>query len=749
MQRKFGCNIGTVLLFLGRNKRTVPCSTGDDYEGRSLDKLGMTSRMIKESRNKRICLTLLYAIALGIAVSVTMTLSYQGIRGGADVNHLRLGGTVILRGLGFAVPAFGIVWLLQTWVNRCGVCAETETGGRKLSDRRFFLLIWALLCLSWLPYLLTFYPGGVVGDGAETLEYVVDPSRLNNRWVVAQILILRLFAAVGRIFTPDINVGIFLYAMCSGAVYALACAAAVTELRRRGLPRVLVVLCTVLYAFAGHYASYGMGLWKDGLFGAGIVSLSLLLWKEPEANAKRKGWAVKTSLVLLFLCFWRNFIAWALIPAGMILLICRKQGRRLLAVLCIVIAVFSILVQGPVFGALGISDSPTAETLAVPMQQVAAVIQEGTELSEEQAEILFRLMPREKWIETYTPALADGVKFSLDNDYLQGHVWDFLKVWLQLGIRHPGTYLKAHLMETLGFWQPYGSNQGFYHDWFVGVQDIYHRGYTQKDLVLEATGTTLSPGLMGRLAYVPSGTAVWIMLLSLVLVLCGPGGKKKRMTVLLPYLLCWLAVTVTAPIAYCYRYVEMVAMGLPVFAALPFLREEPGEAGEPGKIRQALASRKAACAAALAAAAAMAVVLLCGSFSPYAFTDGKIVIHTCGAEDNHGYYVQSGLSDNEGSFTWTLGDELVVDFPYYGKTEEVEAAVKVSGTLNGAQRYRVVDRNGKELRSGELNGAGEIVFGLEAEDRIAFTVELPDAIVIPGETRKLAMMTTGIEIREK
>ena len=346
--------------------------------------------MKNQSRNKRICLTLLYAIALGVAISVTMTLSYQGIRGGADVNHLRLGVLVILRGLGFAVPAFGVVWLLQMWVNRCGVCASIEAGGRKLSDRLFFLLIWALLCLSWLPYLLTFYPGGVVGDGAETLEYVVDPSRLNNRWGVAQILTLRLFVAVGRIFTQDINIGIFLYAMCSGAVYALACAAVVTELRRRGLPKVLVILCAALYAFVGHYASYGMGLWKDGLFGAGIVSLSLLLWKESEKKTERKGWTVKTFLVLLFLSFWRNFIAWALLPAGIILLICRKQGRRLLAVLCIVIAVFSILVQGPVFAALGISDSPTAETLAVPMQQVAAVIQEGTELSSEQTDIIHR-----------------------------------------------------------------------------------------------------------------------------------------------------------------------------------------------------------------------------------------------------------------------------------------------------------------------------------------------------------------------
>ena len=705
--------------------------------------------MTKESRNKRICLTLLYAAALGIAVSVTMTLSYQGIRGGADVNHLRLGATVILRGLGFAVPAFGIVWLLQTWVNRCGVCAETETGGRKLSDRRFFLLIWALLCLSWLPYLLTFYPGGVVGDGAETLEYVVNTDALNNRWVVAQILILRLFAAVGRIFTPDINVGIFLYALCSGAVYALACAAAVTELRRRGVPGVLVVLCAALYAFAGHYASYGMGLWKDGLFGAGIVALSLLLWKEPEEKAERKGWAVKTGLTLLFLCFWRNFVAWALLPAGIILLIVRKKGRRLLAFLMILIAVFSILVQGPVFGALGISDSPIAETLAIPLQQVAAVIHEGTELTGGQADILYRLMPREKWIETYTPALADGVKFSLDNDYLQGHVWDFLKVWLQLGIRHPGTYLKAHLMETLGFWQPYGSNQGFYHDWFVGVQDIYHRGYTQKDLVLEATGTTLSPGLTGRLTYVPSGTVVWIMLLSLVLVLCGPGGKKRRIAALLPYLFCWIAVTLAAPIAYSYRYVEMLAMGLPSFVALPFLREEREEEAEPGKIRKALESRKAVRVVTAAAVIAMAAALICGSWQPYAFRDGKIEIYTCGEKDNREYYVREGLSVNEGSYAWTLGDRLVVDFPYHGKPEEVEVTVKVSGTLNGTQRYRVTDANGKELRTGELNGAGEIAFELKAEDSIAFAVELPDAIVIPGEVRKLAMAVTGIEIRER
>ena len=705
--------------------------------------------MTDRRENRSIWLMLLYACALGIAVSVTMTLSYRGILGSADENYLRIGADVLLRGLGFAVPAFGIVWLLSRGVNRVHF-TRIETGGRSMSDRRFFLLVWAALFLSWLPYLLTFYPGGVVGDGAETLEYVIQPGKINSRWGVTQILVLRGFFAVARIFSSDVNTGIFLYAICSSLAYAAVCAAVVTELRKRGLPPVLVVLCAALYAFSGHYASYSIGLWKDGLFGASVTALSLLLWKEPEEE--ERSWTVKTGATLLFLCFWRNFIAYALLPVGIVLLIIRRKSRKLLAVLMILIAVFSILIQGPVYGALGVEKTPVAEALAIPLQQTAAVIKEGAELTGEQAETLYRLMPEEDWKAWYAPTLADRIKFNMDDAWLQEHVWDFCRIWIQLGIRHPGTYLKAHLMETLGFWQPYGSNQGYYYDWFTGVQDIYNRGYTQRDLPLEATETTLTPGLTDRLTYVPSGTAVWIMLLSLVLVLCGKGKKKRRIAALLPCLFCWMAVTVTAPIAYCYRYVEMLAICLPLFITLPFFREEETEAGgeKTGKIRQFLRSGEAARITAAVAAAAMVIVLICGSWQVYAFTDGKLEIRTCGAEDNHGYYIQSGLSSNEGTFTWTEGDRLTADFPYHGEQKNLEVSIHTAGTVNGVQRYRILDGEGIQIAEGEITGEEGIRFDYTAKNgRITFTVELPDAVILPNETRKLGIATTGIEIRQK
>ena len=488
-----------------------------------------------EQKNKRnILIPAVYALALGLALSLTGGTHYQGIWGGPEQNFVQLGFAAVLKGIGFAVPVFFLVYSLNRWLVPA-LSARMVPGERKIPDRALFWLCLAILLVCRLPWLLTFFPGGVVGDAAETLEYAIRTDVINSRWGVAQILVFRLFLALGRVFSPDVNVGIFLYSLCSCVLYSAVCAAVVVTLRKKSVPSLPLILVLFVYVFFGHYASFSISLWKDSLFGAGITALSLLLWTEPEEDEPKRIWAAKTGAVLLFLCFWRNYISWGLLAAGTLILIIAKKRKRVLALLMIFTALVMILVQGPVYRALGIRGQTITETLAVPLQQVAAAIHEGAELSEEQAATLDRILPLAQWDKLYTPAISDSIKLKLDDSCLQEDVKGFLKVWLQLGIRRPGAYARAYLMETAGFWQPYGSNKGSYYDWFVGVQDLYGRGYQERDLIFEATGYSVRRSLKNSLPFIPSGTMVWILLLSIALVLCR--GKGVRCASALPVLL--------------------------------------------------------------------------------------------------------------------------------------------------------------------------------------------------------------------
>ena len=691
----------------------------------------------------------LFSLLLGLAISATMGLHYVQIRGSHAENYIEFGMAGLLRGIGFAVPVFFLLLLLTAGCERAKGFLP-GAAGRRLSERGFFFAIWGVLVLCWAPWLMSYYPGGIVGDGAHALENALGSDPMENHWVIAYILVLRVFLNIGKWFSEDVNVGVFLYVIFSCCMYAAACSAVITTLRRKGVPRVLLVVFTFMYAFFGHFASYSMTLWKDGLFSAGVTELALLLWREPEGRgvAGRKAgtaaeaavvsrtgektekplvWALKTGAILLFLCLWRNFVGYGILATGLLLLIIRRK-QRLTAILMILIAAASFIIQGPVYNAIGVDrEGDTVEALAIPIQQTAAAIGNGAELTEEQSELLYAILPREQWLE-YTPLLCDTIKFEMNERVLKENMGAFLRTWAQLAPKNLGTYTEAWLLETLGYWQPYGSNRGNYYDYFTGIQDLYGQGYESRDLMAEAVGFSLKDGMNGRREFVPSGTAVWMMLLCLALVLCRKEGRKKKLAVLLPFLMIWAGVLVSAPIAYSYRYVQMAAIGLPVFVTLPLIREDgaaaAGEAKKSGRVAALLDTRKAARIAGAVLAAVLLAVTLGGGRSIRKFT-----IMASGSEYNADDYVVSGLSGNEGGFSWTDGEEMAVRIPYAGESGTVQVTIKVIGTFNGRQAWEIRDGDDEYIADGALEGAGEIVFPLELAGReTMFRLVMPDAV---------------------
>ncbi len=691
--------------------------------------------------------TALFSLALGMAVSLTMGLHYVRISSGPEENFLGADRITLLRGLALALPAFGAVYGLGRAARKRFPASRVRLPGRAL-----FPAVWGLLILCWAPYLLTFYPGGVVGDGAEALEYAIRPETMDARWGAAFILALRAFLALGRVFSPDVNTGIFLYAAWSLLMYSGACAFIVTALAKKGVPPLGVAAAALLYAVSGHYGSFAVALWKDGLFGAGTAVLSVLLWNEAEAERGSAGRRAGIGAVLVFLCLWRNMICWAAAAAGTLLLRGFRGEKRKTALVILAVGILMILVQGPGYALLGFTGTGAAETLALPIQQVGAALRDGAEVSEEQGAVLFSLLPRERWTALYSPTLSDKLKFAMDDGLLREKKGDFLRVWLQLMPGNLRSYGRAFLMETLGFWQPYGSNRGNYYDGFIGIQDLYGRGYRNRDLIYEAFGRTMENALKRRTAFLSSGAAVWVLLLSTLLVLGQRPARRRKLAALVPGLLCWAVTLCFTPIAYSWRYVEALAVGLPVYACLPWIRETPARAGEEAAAADRPDTKKVP-GLRIAAAAAAAAVLITLSGLRGRFPGGRMTIETYGENDHTLYYVTRGLSVNEGTYRWTDGEELEVRVPYRERQENLEAVIHVQGTFNGSQRYQAAGAAGEILAEGELAGAGEIRFPVRGSDgEVAFVLRMPDAAVISevipgsGDHRRVAFRIDRIDL---
>lgn len=508
-----------------------------------------------------------YAALFSLAVVAGRDVHYAGMEGGADVNFIDWGADSLLASLALAVLVCPAVLALYRFALR----RQLTPAQARPSRLSVWFAMWALIFACWTPYLLTFYPAGIVGDGALTLEEALTPGvPSSNHWVVPVILTMRFFLWLGALISADLHVGVFLYALAQSLLFSAVCAAVAYRLWRVGAPRWAAWGSAAMYAVSGFFASYGMALWKDALFAAGVVWLALQLWQLPQAEP---GWkqCLNFTLTALFLCFWRNNGLYVLLLClAALTVLMRRRAKRLLA--CGLAAViFAMVVTGPVYDALGIRKDSLTESVSVPMQQIAAALSDGAETTPEQEAVLFRILPEEEWTASYHPTLSDDLKgnTALDAVYLETHFGDFLAVWVQLLPANFGTYVEAYLMQTLGCWQP-GVFQGSYTDYWIGVQDVAGRGWHSTDWIETLTGRSLSQLLQRSTRFVPSGTMVWVLFLVFALVLAQGQGRRARLLVLAPFAASWLVLMLAMPIAYAYRYILMLAVGLPLLCLLPF-----------------------------------------------------------------------------------------------------------------------------------------------------------------------------------
>ena len=446
-------------------------------------------------------------------------------------------------------------------------CEEEDKLCSGKHPARLFGAVMGSLSVIYLIYLLfVAYPGSVTSDAM----WQIDQTWYGNYSVhhpFWHTMCIELFMNLGYWLFKDVNAAAATYNGAQALAAAACFAYAVVTLHQHRLPKLWVGAVYAMFAFLPHHITYSCTMWKDVPFGLTMLVLVVAMFRIMRRVGK--------SQILNYVMFMVGGIGsavfrtngwYALVAAFLILLLFFRKRCRELLIPWLAVLVIGWVMIGPAMTWLNVSRNNFLEGLSVPMQQVARVIvDEDCQLTEEETEMLSRVMDLEMIPKVYWPQCCDPVKSQLrhtNQPYFEENFGDYVKLWMDLGRRYPWVYVEAWVEETKGYW-----NGGY--DYYIYAQYVQENDYgmymvEQDNLIhtLVKAYFTITRETIFFQPFQSIGLNIWI--LSFLCFLNMVWGRREfllTMPVIAVVFTLWLTTPVFSEFRYAYS----------IFTCLPFI----------------------------------------------------------------------------------------------------------------------------------------------------------------------------------
>lgn len=340
---------------------------------------------------------------------------------------------------------------------------------------------------------------------------------------------------------------------------------------------------------------YSITAWKDIWFAGFILLLCLKLGDigiNRGQNFKHRNFAI-AFFVIVFGCmvFRNNGLAVALIVL-FTLFVLLKRYRRVILKGTIAVLLGFIVYTGPLFSFLGVEKSSFAETVGIPIQQLAKTVVDNGTISEENEKFLKQLFDFDEIKQKYDPNIVDPVKWadSFNDSFLESNKLRFMQVWAETFPANVKSYLVAWCDITLGYWY-IGANDwivlhnGYYEsELLINSEEIHITGEASQGKSLIETGGIVNPDFVEDqidiLRDVPIvGLIFNIAFLVWAVLIISYGALIERdywkILPLTPLLLIWVSMLVAAPTFCEFRYIFAFELAVPVLLTFFVKRISP------------------------------------------------------------------------------------------------------------------------------------------------------------------------------
>lgn len=402
----------------------------------------------------------LFALFMVVGYTFHMENSYYLLFGDWDLGQTA---KTVLQLAGYYNLFYLGIYFLYDWLEH-----TAKWNFKECSSKYSFLIPFLLLFLCWMPYLIACFPGYVQGDTPDQIRqiYGIQDSTssylnllsenvtLNNHHPVLHTLIAGGIFRIGHMLGSD-NLGVFLYVIIQYTLVCITLAASIAYLGKLGLPYWVRSCIFAFYLFVPVYMNFAILTTKDVFYAVALMwythFIADLVLKKEHLCKNKKGW-LRFFIICLFCVFFRhNGIYVILLSLPFVCILEKKYFKFVVSIIVSVLCVV-LLVNHVVYPALCITSGSVREALSVPMQQTARYIYEYEEdLTQEEREIIGKVMDIDACRNNYTPRLADPVKATFHEETSTKELIDYFKVWFKMFFKHPGCYMEAFINNTYGY----------------------------------------------------------------------------------------------------------------------------------------------------------------------------------------------------------------------------------------------------------------------------------------------------------
>ena len=446
--------------------------------------------------------------------------------------------------------------------------------------KKIFGSVFCALSAIYLVYLMfVAYPGSVTSDAMWQIDqtYYGNYSVHHPFW---HTMCIKLFMSLGYALFQNVNAAAATYNGAQALFSALCFAYAITTLYQYRVPKIYLWAVFAMFACLPHHITYSGTMWKDVPFGLAmlVVVVSMFRIMRNVGNSRTLNFVVFIVGGIGASVFRTN--GWYALLAAFIILVLffRKRCKELLIPWFAVLLIGWVM-TGPAMNWLNVKQNNFLEGLSVPMQQVARVIVEDCELTEDETAMLEKILDLDRVPEVYWAQCCDPIKEEIrDEDparleYLMAHKQEYLKLWIQLGMKHPWVYVKAWVEETKGYW-----NGGY--DYYIYSQYVHDNDYgmymvKQDNLIHDLVKAyfTITRETIFFQPFQSIGLNIWILSFLCFLNMVW---NRKEFLLTMPVIAVVFTLWLTTPVFSEFRYAYSIFTTLPFILPVSLCRM-PGE----------------------------------------------------------------------------------------------------------------------------------------------------------------------------
>lgn len=374
---------------------------------------------------------------------------------------------------------FARVYGLLIWKVSAYTLEKEEKPGRFAAwifEEHAFLGPFLVILLCWLPYIVAKFPGAAMPETlAEMRQYYWN--EINNYYPPLHTVALSLIMEFGNML-GSYTLGFFLNLAVQLGLLLSAFSYGFLLMKRWKTPYLFRMLALAVICIVQFFPMEATVVEKDVPYTACVIFLVLQLYELVRTLQAEEEFSLWQAAGMILTCMGvacnRNEGFYLILASGIGMAVYayrilwkhrRQKCIRILAAVLLPIFLFTGY-QKILLPACGVEDNGPKEALSIPFQQTARYVRDyGYELTEEEEEIIARVLDYENLAELYDPITSDPVKYTYHAETTED-LTDYFGLWLRQLIKHPGNAVEATMNNAYGWFY----QEGYAHNYMMTSQ---------------------------------------------------------------------------------------------------------------------------------------------------------------------------------------------------------------------------------------------------------------------------------------